>query len=108
VLTAFAAPLLVTSKAQRPNVESISSGFCEKASAKKALRLIDSLFEFDAAAEFSVVSSAGDTGSSGCALNGNASALSVKRAQFPVSSPYVTGVGGTKRHADGGQRARPR
>lgn len=90
VLKTFGAPLFARS--QRPNVESISYGLCERKAELKAYRLLDDEFEFEAAAGITVVASAGDTGSSGCAINGNSSALPVRRVQFPASSPYVTGV----------------
>ena len=48
-----------------------------------------------AAAGVSTLASTGDTGSSGCPLGSNSSALGLLAVQHPASSPYVTAVGGT-------------
>jgi subtilase family serine protease len=81
---------------RRPNVESSSYGLCEPEfdGAIPLLKAINWILEFDAAAGITVMSAAGDTGSTDCSLRGNSGALPVQSVDFPGSSPYATSVGG--------------
>jgi kumamolisin len=84
----------------RPDVISISLGFCEPAVTDLALRdAIDDILAVAAGAGISVLVSAGDQGSSGCRV-GDAeteeeTALPITAVSLPASSPYATAVGGT-------------
>ena len=81
---------------RRPNVESSSYGLCEPKfdGAVALLRGINSILEFDAAAGITVMSAAGDTGSTDCSLASNTGALPIQSVDYPGSSPYATSVGG--------------
>lgn len=86
-------------RGHRPDVISISLGFCEpQMRGSLALRnAIDAVFAFAAGAGISVLVSAGDQGSSGCRVEpeGEITALPVLAVSLPASSPYATAVGGT-------------
>jgi kumamolisin len=85
----------------RPDVISISLGFCEpELAGNLALRnAFDNVFAVAAGAGISVLVSAGDQGSSGCRAKdgktGETTALPMTTVSLPASSPYVTAVGGT-------------
>ncbi len=81
---------------RRPTVESLSFGLCEPEfnGAVPLLQGINSVLEFDAAAGITVLAAAGDTGSTGCGLKDNLTALPLQSVDYPASSPYVTAVGG--------------
>lgn len=101
LLLTFAAPLEEPPE-RRPHVVSASLGACEPDYTDQ-VSLVDAgeqLFRVYAALGITVVASAGDTGSSGCALAGNSSALGVLAVSYPSSSAYVTAVGGTNLELD--------
>jgi subtilase family serine protease len=81
---------------RQPNVESSSYGLCEPEfnGAVPLLKGINSILEFDAAAGITVLSAAGDTGSTDCSLKDNSAALPIQSVDYPGSSPYATSVGG--------------
>ncbi len=83
----------------RPDVISISLGICEPMYSGHLVlrRALNSVFAVAAGAGISVLVAAGDTGSSGCRVDGRAgtTALPVRAVSLPSSSPYVTAVGGT-------------
>ena len=87
------------SRGNHPDVVSISLGLCEPAYSGHLVvrRALDSVFAVAAGAGISVLVAAGDTGSSGCRVNGagGTTALPVRAVSLPSSSPYVTAVGGT-------------
>ncbi|HVO54516.1 MAG TPA: S53 family peptidase [Solirubrobacterales bacterium] len=88
------------SPGHRPDVISISYGFCEPyVSGGLSLRdAIDNVFAVAGGAGISVLASAGDQGSSGCrtfSSEGEETALATLAVQLPSSSAYATGVGGT-------------
>jgi subtilase family serine protease len=101
VLRALTAPLRHPNN--RPDVISASLGICEPnlvqtASVGRAgADAFNRTLEVAAADGVSVVSSAGDAGSTAC-LNPRSrigTPFRVKAVSFPASSPWVTGVGGT-------------
>ncbi|MGC2399042.1 MAG: S53 family peptidase [Acidobacteriaceae bacterium] len=82
-------------------VVSISYGICEPLLSTTELEQWNALFEQAAAQGQTVVASAGDSGSAGCARESTASGVTATEQQsaavsFPASSPYVTAVGGTQ------------
>jgi subtilase family serine protease len=98
ILTAGSA---LGTRGHRPDVVSISLGFCEpELAGNLALRNgFDNVFAVAAGAGISVLVSAGDQGSSGCRVENReteeATALPTTAVSLPASSPYVTAVGGT-------------
>jgi kumamolisin len=96
LLTAAAA---LGSRGNRPDVISVSLGLCEPLYSGHLVirRALNSVFATAAGAGISVLVAAGDTGSSGCRVNGEegTTALPVRAVSLPSSSPYVTAVGGT-------------
>jgi subtilase family serine protease len=95
VLRSLTAPLQNGSRV--PEVISASLGTCEPALALAigagGVRAVEGELALTTAAGISVLAASGDTGSSDCiGRNGPIAALAVN---FPSSSPYVTGVGGT-------------
>ena len=82
---------------RRPSVISSSIGICEIGEYGDGpyVRQLERTFKQAAAEGITVVAASGDTGSTGCAGEGNASAIALPSAGFPASSPWVTGVGGT-------------
>lgn len=89
------------SPGHRPDVISISLGFCENQlkGSLAARNAFDAIFGVAAGAGISVLVSAGDQGSTGCrtaeAGSEELTALPVPAVSLPASSPYVTAVGGT-------------
>ncbi len=89
------------SPGHRPDVISISLGFCEPQTpnAIAVRNAIDGIFAVAAGAGISVLVSAGDQGSSGCRVenleSGKPTALPTLAVSLPASSAYVTAVGGT-------------
>jgi len=90
--------LLGLPKAKRPSVISSSVyAACEAelAGSRSFIRSMERVAQMAAAMGISMLSAAGDTGSSGCALGGNSAALGVRSVQYWSSSPWLTSVGGT-------------
>jgi subtilase family serine protease len=87
------------SQGNRPDVISVSLGICEPMYSGHLVirRALNSVFATAAGAGISVLVAAGDTGSSGCRVNGEegTTALPVRAVSLPSSSPFVTAVGGT-------------
>lgn len=79
-----------------PDIISTSIGVCETAVRPAALELGEWLLASAAAAGITVVAASGDTGSSSCVPNDTS-----ESSQYPASSPFVTGVGGTEPVRDG-------
>lgn len=86
----FAAPLdRAKMGGAPPHVISASLGFCEPMFGKRAARLLDYVLAMAAGAGVTVVTAAGDSGSSACFTK----RLTVA---YPASSTFVTSVGGTR------------
>jgi subtilase family serine protease len=81
-------------------VISISYGGCETLFSANQRAVFDGFLEEAAAQGQSVLNSSGDAGAAGCD-QGNTIATQGAVADYPASSPYVTGVGGTTFSADG-------
>jgi len=75
------------------NVVSISWGDCEYPGLFPSMRSDDTEFQLAKAAGLTVVAASGDTGSDDCGPGSH-----TYRVDYPSSSPYVTGVGGTSLH----------
>ena len=75
------------------NLVSISWGDCETSSLFASMRSDDTEFQLAQAAGITVVAASGDTGSDDCGPGSQ-----TYRVDYPSSSPYVTGVGGTSLH----------
>lgn len=87
----FAAALADAYALDGPTIISTSVGFCEADMTEPALDVTEWLLMSGAATGVTVVASAGDTGSSGCAPGRTDQA-----SQYPSSSPNVLSVGGTQ------------
>jgi subtilase family serine protease len=81
-------------------VISISYASCETQFSANMRTAFDGFLEEAVAQGQSVLNSAGDAGAAGCD-QGNTIATQGAIADYPASSPYVTGVGGTTFSADG-------
>ena len=81
-------------------VISISYGDCETQFSANQRTVFDGFLEEAVAQGQSVLNSSGDAGAAGCD-QGNTTATQGAVADYPASSPYVTGVGGTTFSADG-------
>jgi subtilase family serine protease len=81
-------------------VISISYGGCETQYSANQRTVFDGFLEEAVAQGQSVLNSSGDAGAAGCD-QGNTNATQGAVADYPASSPYVTGVGGTTFSADG-------
>jgi kumamolisin len=75
------------------NVVSISWGDCEYPALFPDMRSDDAEYQLAKAAGLTVVAASGDTGSDDCGPGSH-----TYRVDYPSSSPYVTGVGGTSLH----------
>ena len=89
----YAAPLDAPAR-RRPQVVSASLGVCELAleGDETAAEVLEYLFAAAAAAGISMLSAAGDYGSSSCAGDG----IKRRSPNYPATSPWMTGVGGTE------------
>lgn len=96
--------LLDLPKRMRPSVISASLGECELGLTKnKSFRKgMERILKVAAMKGVTMIASAGDTGSSGCAQAGNSAAFGVLSVEYVASSPWVTGVGGTNVTLDQG------
>lgn len=74
-----------------PTIVTTSVGFCEPDVPRNDIALSEWSLMTGAASGLTVTAASGDSGSSSCAP-GNTS----EQPQYPSSSPYVTGVGGTQ------------
>jgi kumamolisin len=88
----------LAARGRKPDVISASLGTCEadvRATIGTAgLDTIEQTLQLAAATGVSVLAASGDTGSTGCLSNLGAP-LDTLGVDFPASSPWVTGVGGT-------------
>jgi kumamolisin len=95
-LSAFAAPL--QNRGRKPQVISASLGLCEPdaygASGLSGIEASEHLLELAAASGVSVLASSGDNGSSDCQSE-SGSPVDSLAVNYPASSWWVTGVGGT-------------
>jgi kumamolisin len=80
----------VHDQVRRPSVVSISWGGPEKSWTAQAITAIDTVFQDAAALGVTVLCASGDAGSGDGVSDGLA------HADFPASSPHVTGCGGTR------------
>lgn len=96
LVEAFASAIEAPGK-YRPSVISASIGACEaeQAGSQPYFNEMERTLKSAAVAGISTVVSTGDTGSTGCPLDDNSSALSVMSVQYPSSSPWATAIGGT-------------
>ncbi len=96
VLRSLTEPL--SARGRKPDVISASLGTCEAdvqaAVGTAGIETIEQTLELAAATGVSVVAASGDHGSTGC-LGTHARPLDTLAVDFPASSPWVTGVGGT-------------
>jgi len=95
----FAAPLTGPA-GKRASVISSSIGICESDTTPALTKLIGSSLAAAASQGVSVLSAAGDTGSSDCAIGDNSAAYAKLAVDYPASSPLVTSVGGTNLNLD--------
>ncbi|HET9123675.1 MAG TPA: S53 family peptidase [Solirubrobacteraceae bacterium] len=83
---------------RKPDVISASLGTCEAdvraAVGASGMQAVEQTLQLAAATGVSVLAASGDTGSTGC-LSGRDAPLDTLGVDFPASSPWVTGVGGT-------------
>jgi subtilase family serine protease len=102
-LSAFAAPL--ENKGRKPQVISASLGLCESdaytASGLAGIEASEHLLELAAASGVSVLASSGDNGSADCTSNSGAP-VDELAVNYPASSWWVTGVGGTNLNLNAG------
>jgi subtilase family serine protease len=80
------------------NIVSASYGDCETDLGTVNAAALDSILQQAAVQGQSVISSSGDTGSTGCSGFTNLTTAQQKAlaVSYPASSPYVTGLGGTE------------
>ncbi|HEU4658237.1 MAG TPA: S53 family peptidase [Capillimicrobium sp.] len=90
----------------RPDVISMSLGQCEATmfDATQQAKAMNMLLALAAGSGITTVASAGDQGSTACSADHGNSAIPVVNVNFPASSPYVTGVGGTNLTLDAKNR----
>jgi kumamolisin len=100
VLRAYLAPLLAPGS--RPQVISSSVGLCEKYSYAEdggaSIRTAERSFQLLASNGVTVVAASGDNGSADCTAGERHPPAQDRKlaVDFPASSPWVTGVGGTQ------------
>jgi subtilase family serine protease len=77
---------------------SISYGDCEFDTGSANLATLDSIFEQGTSQGQTIIASSGDDGSQDCAEDTNLTKLQQQAlaVDYPASSPYVTGLGGTE------------
>ncbi|GAA5006052.1 protease pro-enzyme activation domain-containing protein [Kitasatospora paranensis] len=83
----------------RVSVVSISWGSCEPDTTASSMTAVNNSFKQAAAQGISIFSASGDDGSRDCTRSTSGS--TVKAVDFPASSPYNTGVGGTNLKVSG-------
>jgi len=88
----------LAARGRKPDVISASLGTCEAdvraAIGTAGMQTIEQTLQLAAATGVSVLAASGDTGSTGC-LSSKGAPLDTLGVDFPASSPWVTGVGGT-------------
>jgi subtilase family serine protease len=96
-LRALTAPL--QNRGYKPQVISASLGLCEQfaeqAVGRAGLAASNDALALAAASGISFLDSAGDTGSAACTEQPSDSPIPKLAVNYPASSPFVTGVGGT-------------
>jgi len=91
---AFAAAI-ETPRRYRASVISASIGSCESTWTVQEIASFERVLSSAAAAGITVTTSSGDTGSTDCQIDDNSSALAGVAVNYPASSSWVTGIGGT-------------
>jgi subtilase family serine protease len=88
----------LSARGRKPDVISASLGTCEAdvraAIGTAGMEAVEQTLQLAAATGVSVLAASGDTGSTGC-LSTQGAPLDTLGVDFPASSPWVTGVGGT-------------
>jgi subtilase family serine protease len=88
----------LAAKGRTPDVISASLGACEQTTLEDitsaGIKAVESILQLAAASGVSTLASSGDDGSTAC-VNGTGNPLNLLAVNFPASSPWVTGVGGT-------------
>jgi subtilase family serine protease len=88
----------LASRGRKPDVISASLGTCEAdvraAIGSAGMDTVEQTLQLAAATGVSVIAASGDSGSTGC-LSPQGAPLDALGVDFPASSPWVTGVGGT-------------
>jgi kumamolisin len=88
----------LATRGRKPDVISASLGTCEAdvraAIGTAGMQTVEQTLQLAAATGVSVLAASGDTGSTGC-LSPRGAPLDTLGVDFPASSPWVTGVGGT-------------
>lgn len=88
----------LATRGRKPDVISASLGTCEAdvraAIGTAGLETVEQTLQLAAATGVSVLAASGDSGSTGC-LTTKGAPLDTLGVDFPASSPWVTGVGGT-------------
>jgi kumamolisin len=88
----------LATRGRKPDVISASLGTCEAdvraAIGTAGMQTVEQTLQLAAATGVSVLAASGDTGSTGC-LSTQGAPLDTLGVDFPASSPWVTGVGGT-------------
>ncbi len=88
----------LATRGRKPDVISASLGTCEAdvraAIGTAGVETVEQTLQLAAATGVSVLAASGDSGSTGC-LTSRGAPLDTLGVDFPASSPWVTGVGGT-------------
>ncbi len=95
-ITNFLAPVAALNSRSIPRVLTISYGVCEPELRKSQKTLNDAIYQRLSLVGTSVLAAAGDRGSSGCINNETGEGPTAAAVSYPSSSPWVTGVGGTR------------
>ncbi len=92
----FLGPAAALTTKRPPTVLSISYGECEPQTPKPTRTLADAVYQRLGLIGTSVMAASGDRGSSGCINNDTGTGPTKAAVSYPASSPWVTGVGGTR------------
>ena len=79
---------------------STSYGLCEAGEGSSTLNIYNQLFKEANAQGQTILAASGDSGATDCDPDTGTSAVSGLAVDFPASSPYVTGMGGTMFNGD--------
>ena len=94
--SAFLGPAAALTSGAPPTVLTISYVTCEAEVRKPVRTLADAVYQRLGLIGTSVLAAAGDRGSSGCVNNDTGTGPTTAAVGYPASSPWVTGVGGTR------------
>ncbi|MEI8081333.1 MAG: S53 family peptidase [Actinomycetes bacterium] len=92
----FLAPVAALNSVGVPRVLTTSYGTCEVEYPKAGRKLSDAVFMRLGLVGTSVLAASGDSGSSGCVDQDTGQGPRQLAVEYPASSPWVTGVGGTR------------